>query len=82
MPAVKFDPDMLILVVLGGPLFGLRVMVGARRSKVAVTFGLIAPDGWPTVTIHVRLEPEQSPPQPPKKNPDDGVAVRVRLDPG
>jgi hypothetical protein len=75
---VKFDPDMFILVVLGEPLFGLRVMVASRRSKAAVT--ALWPDEWPTVTLHVRAEPEQSPPQPPKEDPDDSVAVRVRLD--
>ena len=38
LSAGKFDPDMFMLVVLGGPLFGLRVMVGSGRSKIAVTF--------------------------------------------
>jgi hypothetical protein len=74
---VKFDPDMFILVVLGEPLFGLRVMVEGSRLKAAVTFRLIAPDAWPTVTGHVGLEPEQSPPQPPNEDPLDQVAVRV-----
>ena len=77
---MKFDPVIFILVVLGGPLLGLRVMIGSRGSKVAVISWLIVPDAWPTVTVHVRVEPEQSPPlQPPNEDPLDGVAVRVTV---
>src|SRR6185436_12493922 len=66
----------LVTVPVPDPFLATESVTGPVRLNVAVTDVAAF-----TVTAHVPV-PEQAPPQPAKKEPAAGVAVRVRTEPG